>query len=454
MRLRSLLVAPERRVAAFLGGLVLLAGPLVWSACTATNSGSNFGEGGTGGVGSTSSAGGSGGAAGASSSSSSGVGGIDLGIDAGSPTGNGGGPVTCTPKGPDDDVDGDGYTPNEGDCNDCDKNTNPNAVEVATEPGGEAHDENCDGTKDEAPPPPCDDALVIDTLEPLDASRAVDLCKMSSGPTDWGVVSAEWVMADGSPPPAFAEYNFHLGHGILTGFGPNVNVRRGTKLLALSGGTARQPKDPGYMTVGGFSKGYQGNHPEGFPKESPACPGSVTGQPNDPTGVETKIRVPLNAYGFSFDFYFYTFEWPGYICSTYNDFFVALLSPFPPGQSDGNISFDNQGNPISVNNALLQVCGCPGNPPNPCQAGGKSFACPLGNIDLIGTGFGFDTAGSDHGATGWLKTQAPVTPGSEISVRFAVYDSGDGVLDSTSLIDNWQWIAKPGITVGTDPVPK
>jgi hypothetical protein len=206
--------------------------------------------------------------------------------------------------------------------------------------------------------------------------------------------------------------------------------------------------------VNGFSKGYQGNNPVGFPKESPACPGSFTGEPNDVAGLEVKIRAPLNAQGFSFDFNFFTYEWPNYICSQFNDFFVALLSPFPAGQTDGNVSFDSQGNPVSVNNAFLEVCGCVGNPPSPCIAGSKSFTCANGNIGLIGTGFGFDTTpDGDHAATDWLKTQAPITPGSEITMRWSVYDSGDGVLDSTGLIDNWQWIAKPGTTVNTDPVP-
>jgi hypothetical protein len=262
------------------------------------------------------------------------------------------------------------------------------------------------------------------------------------------------VLAEGSPPPANQLVNFHLGHGLLDGFGPNVDVRRGERLLALSSGSARAPGDPGYHDVGGFDKGYICSHPQGFPKESPACPGTITGEPHDATGIEITARAPSNAYGFSFDFDFYTYEWPDFVCSTYNDFFVAILSPIPPGQMDGNVSFDNQGNPVSVNNAFLSVCGCVGNPPNPCFAGGKTFPCQLGNVELIGTGFGFDTGFQDHGATSWLQTQAPVEPGEEFTIRFAVYDSGDGVLDSTTLIDNFKWIAEAGVTVGTTPVPE
>ena len=39
------------------------------------------------------------------------------------------------------------------------------------------------------------------------------------------------------------------------------------------------------------------------------------------------------------------------------------MEPYPQGQMDGNISFDELGNPISVNNAFLDVCGCPDGPP-------------------------------------------------------------------------------------------
>ena len=182
----------------------------------------------------------------------------------------------------------------------------------------------------------------------------------------------------------------------------------------------------------------------------------MTGQPHDPTALEVTINTPSNAKGFSFDFDFFTFEWPGFICSSYNDFFIALLSPVPLGQTDGNVSFDSMGNPVSVNNAFLEVCGCMGNPPNPCTAGGKTFTCALGDTELIGTGFGFDSGGGfgaqDHGSTGWLQTKAPVASSTQITMRWIVYDSSDGVLDTTTLVDNWKWIAEPGVAVGTTPI--
>lgn len=381
------------------------------------------------------------------------------------PSGNGGaggGPVICENPGADEDFDKDGYTINEGDCDDCDANQNPGAIEAPTKMGEQAFDEDCDGEVDEQEPPVvCDEDIAVDEMDPMVAARAVGLCKESTGPKDWGLVSAKWVLPDGANPPTGYEEEFHLGHGVLPKFGKVVKVREGGRLLALSSGTAREPGTPGYESVSGFSKGYESSHPVGFPKESPACPGDVTGTPHDGAGLEIEVRVPTNAHGIAFDFNFFTYEWPGFVCSTFNDFFVALLEPFPGKQTDGNISFDSMGNPISVNNAFLDVCGCDGNPPSPCEAGGKLFNCALGNSELLGTGFGFDTGGAfgnDHGATSWLTSQAPVTPSgakdSVIKLRWGVYDSGDGVLDTTTLVDRFRWILQAGVPVATEPVPQ
>jgi hypothetical protein len=241
---------------------------------------------------------------------------------------------------------------------------------------------------------------------------------------------------------------YDLGHGLLATMGPNVHPQAGARMLLLSSGTARQPTDPGYSAPSGFDKGYTCNAPTGFPKESPACPGIVTGQPHDGVALEVTLRVPSNVLGFSFNSNFYTFEWPDYVCSTYNDFALALLSPIPMGQTDGNIMFDALGNPVSVNAAFLQACGCASGPP--CTAGGRAFTCALGDAALIGTGFGKDTAMEDHGSSYWLETKAPVTPNSTITIRFTVYDSGDGILDSSVLFDNWTWLPQSTV-VGTMP---
>lgn len=115
-----------------------------------------------------------------------------------------------------------------------------------------------------------------------------------------------------------------------------------------------------------------------------------------------------------------------------------MMDPPPPGLQDGNIAFDQDNNPISVNNSLLQVCA-------PGTYKGKTFTCPLSAKTLSGTGF------DGHAATGWLTTTAPVEAGKEITLRFAVWDSGDGILDSTTLIDDFKWSAEGGNGTSTKP---
>src|SRR5262249_46206261 len=158
----------------------------------------------------------------------------------------------------------------------------------------------------------------VDDPNPIDGAKAVELCTPLVDPKKWGLKSAKWVLPDGSPPPANA--NFPYGYGMLSAFGPNVKVQAGKRMLGLSSGSARQPTDPGYHNVQGFDKGYTCGSPFGFPKESPACPGVKTGQPHDGVGLEVDLVAPTNAKGFSFSFDFLTYEWPGFVCSTYNDF--------------------------------------------------------------------------------------------------------------------------------------
>jgi hypothetical protein len=45
------------------------------------------------------------------------------------------------------------------------------------------------------------------------------------------------------------------------------------------------------------------------------------------------------------------------------------------------------------------------------------------------------------GATGWLSSQAPVKPGETFTLDLMIWDTGDGDLDSSVLLDNFQWVA-------------
>jgi hypothetical protein len=114
------------------------------------------------------------------------------------------------------------------------------------------------------------------------------------------------------------------------------------------------------------------------------------------------------------------------------------MEPIPQGLADANIAFDQDGNPISVNNSMLQVC-------TPRNAGGKDFPCPLGPDLLDDTGFG------GNAGTGWLTTTAPVKAGSEITLTFAIWDTGDTDRDSTVLIDDFKFSIDGAQTAQTKP---
>lgn len=328
----------------------------------------------------------------------------------------------------DGDDDGDGYTEAEGDCDDCRRAINPGAFDF----DDNAIDEDCSGVADDEPKD-CDVGAALDDPDARAAVRALGLCKWASADgrgkeRTWGVLSAKYVKPDGTP------LTEPLSHGIMSSFGVN-EPRAGKSFLALSSGAARAPDMPGYKDILGFRKGYTSGVPEGYPKESPACPGTVSGLAHDGAALELEIRVPTNVKSFRVDQNFFTVEFPGYVCSKYNDFYVLDMAPKVPDYPDGNVAFDGAGNPISVNNALLQVC-------ERRTIDGRDYTCPLGPSSLAGTGF--DTVNDEyspapHAATGWLTTYAPVEPGKVVRLRFAIWDSSDGNLDSTVLVDRFEW---------------
>lgn len=364
------------------------------------------GSGGTAGVAGVAGAGGTAGAGagGAAGIAGSGAGGTGLGC----------------PHVDDVDHDGDGWSHLDGDCNDCDPGTNPGAYDFV----GDGVDENCSGSIDDEPTS-CDTGLAIDSGDALDAARALGLCveadaNAMGADRGWGVISAAYVLADGTGTPN------PLSHGLLTAFGA-ANVQHGETLLALSTGNARAPGDPDFQPSMNNIMGTSSDPPAGHPA-TPACPAMFGADCNDPIGLQVKVRVPTNANSFRFDFNFYSTDFPGYTCTSWNDIFLTML-PYH------NISFDHDGNPISVNNALLRVCEPFG-----------YYACPLG-VDLL-TGTGFE----GHAATGWVRTTAPVEPGSELDLLFVIWDSDDSVLDSTVLIDNFTWSSDTVVTYSTEPV--
>ena len=286
----------------------------------------------------------------------------------------------------------------------------------------------------------CDGSLAV-AGPAADFAKAIGLCK--------GLLSATYTQGFGSNKAPDANQ-----HGILPKFGNKLKPREGATMGALSSGWAREydqciGQGP---FLGGCPMTGSGTAPPGYPKPAGSCP--VDTSVNDVASVRLVIKVPNNAKGVAFDFNFFSGEWPQWVCTNFNDAFIAYLksTAFNSGKAD-NISFDAKNNPVSVNNGFFDRCS-PANATVGCAGGaGSKSACAGGSGDLQGTGFyapGSHCGQQDSGggATGWLTTKAPVAPGETITLEFMVWDTGDQAYDSSVLIDNFMWQGSD-TTVGT-----
>jgi len=387
--------------------------------------------------------------------------------------GSGGQSMGCDPGASSVDDDGDGYTEDQFDCDDCDPNANPGAAEVIAEadplnpdkPIPKPADEDCDSLIDADDPDlaPCDlsDTIQLASTDPMDAVKAIGFCDTDKDGKTKFLKKATWTLADGLSPGVSVDMDkFHLGHGIFKTFGKDT-PREGARMLALSSGTARTAADFGFVSRN-FNKGYSSNPPLTFDGASPACPGVVVPKSSvqDAAGIELEIMTPTNALSLEFSFNFRSYEFPQFICTQFNDFFWAN---FVQGNVNKNISFDDQNNAISVNAAFLTQCECPPAGVNDCIAPPfpavgqpqKTFNC-TGKDLLEETDFDGNTnpqatyAGWTNAGSGWLKTTTPVEPNKLIKLRFVVFDSGvdangkkDHNVDSTVFIDKFRWHAVP-----------
>jgi hypothetical protein len=326
-------------------------------------------------------------------------------------------------------------------------------------------DDDADGKIDNVPV--CDHGVAL-TGSADDFAKALGLCQKATGAADpkWGVVSAAYTQGyNQTAAPAAGQ------HGIMGKFGNVVKPREGEMLGALSSGWAREFDESSGTSApfkGGTAMTSSGAVPPGFPKASGTCP--IDTKVKDVAAIKLQLKVPKNAKGVAFDFNFHSGEWPEFVCTKFNDAFIAYLtsSALPGGKPD-NISFDAMGNTVSVNNGFFDRCtpntktACDGISFNP---GTITAACAGGEAELGGTGFedkgiycgmnlisGSGPTTTGGGATGWLTSKAPVTPGELITLEFMIWDTGDTAFDSSVLIDHLTW--EPTATVtGTGRPPQ
>ena len=122
-------------------------------------------------------------------------------------------------------------------------------------------------------------------------------------------------------------------------------------------------------------------------------------------------------------------------------------------------------NLASGNTGLFTACT---NGPIGCAMGsvpGTISTC-MGTAELAGTGMDGANPGPNPnasgelgycgannqvgGGTGWLVTSGNVKGGEVIKLRIALWDTSDGIYDSVSILDNFQWsveAAQPGTVI-------
>ncbi|MBO4350205.1 MAG: choice-of-anchor L domain-containing protein [Proteobacteria bacterium] len=190
-----------------------------------------------------------------------------------------------------------------------------------------------------------------------------------------------------------------------------------------------------------------------------SCPtGTAVPAIFDSVQLHLEIKAPVNAMGIQFDFRFFSREYPQYLCSSFNDFFLAILTTEHADVKaipDRNIAFDMNGNPVSVNNGFFTTCNkvncangsnkCPAfmscASDGYCSAGADTCRDGASAIDAYTPNpFVFDMKTGRGGGTAWLSTTAPIVGGETITLDFYIWDTQDNKYDSTVLIDNFKWL--------------
>ncbi len=301
-------------------------------------------------------------------------------------------------------------------------------------------------------------------------ANALDMCLDNIGshetPDEGGIIEIKVLQSGLATNPDPRQVNVVDGMYDVNGV-KRIAPREGNSFIILSSGIAADAKNmerQGDLHIGGGHKipePYYSAHNEHLQSHKD-CGSSDS--INDSVHLHIKMRAPKNAQGFSFDFRFFSREYPYYVCSQFNDFFLTLLTdesgkPLAGVNPDGNISFDKAGNPVSVNNAFFTTCanpkcrlpftssqnGCPAVMACDPNANTCGTGCVDGSDDLAAyypdyyASSNDDTRRKRGGGTAWLTTQAPVVPGQIFNLDFYIWDTSDQVLDSSVIIDNFQW---------------
>lgn len=317
------------------------------------------------------------------------------------------------------------------------------------------------------PPPPC---ALAEAQLPCDAGsddplHAIGLnCSSLGGPyvdkeTAVAVQKLEWAAAgekDGKRPWQVARaYGSFIDPDSKA---PFWSPREGEKLLLISSGLLPAPDAAGavviagnavYNDVGGapwdddklpppMSHKQGSPDPMGF-KDCDGvgdCSNTLQaqwelggGDPNDRMWFSFTLSAPAqakgaaaDANGYSFDFAFFSAEFPEWVDTPFNDILVVWQTS---SEYTGNVTFI-KGQPLTVT-ALWPI--------------DHQGECPLLDAKCVGQAPQLEGTGfrKDGGATGWYRASGGVTPGETFGLAFAIFDMGDSTYDTTAILDHWRW---------------
>lgn len=240
------------------------------------------------------------------------------------------------------DLDNDGWTACENDCDDTNALVNPGAFEVTYTlsdhdnnpntppvivPGGNGVDDDCDpATPDTTDPADCSTAQKLSGVTAMDIAQAMDLCKNTTAnppkpQKKWGLLSADYRLGNGSAPGATNLNNFQsyqaavlAQYGYLNGNPAQKNnaPKKGPTMGGISSGNMRYTGLPNFVSPNG-GVGYNstsacpadyiaangGSLPSSLGCNGGNCFGGSTC--NDSIMVRLQVRVPTNAKSMSYD---------------------------------------------------------------------------------------------------------------------------------------------------------
>jgi hypothetical protein len=222
---------------------------------------------------------------------------------------------------------------------------------------------------------------------------------------------------------------------------PLWSPSEGEQFLVISTGRINDPDMNGVITMINADVYDSSNNPDGDPMPAPASPlqgsnNGAGGTPfvncdtvndcsdtleaqwnagggscNDLLWFQFETPVPGGTHGFTFDFAYFSVEFPEYVNTVFNDIFLVWSNS---ETYTGNLCFVND-QPCTVT-ALWPI------------------QFQEGAAETVGTGF--QEAG---GGTGWYQAKASTEPGELLQLTWAVFDMGDTVFDTLVIVDNWRW---------------